>query len=80
MLYEVITPKRLSPFDLFLIADAAIFNLAVLLIHLVDSVVASLENAFVRYYESCTLPERNGNAYASLAPCDSYEAQDGYVV
>jgi crotonobetainyl-CoA:carnitine CoA-transferase CaiB-like acyl-CoA transferase len=49
-------------------------------IALVDSVVASLENAFVRYYESCTLPERNGNAYASLAPCDSYEAKDGYVV
>lgn len=49
-------------------------------VSLVDSVVASLENAFVRYLEHHELPERNGNAYASLAPCDSYQAKDGYVV
>jgi len=49
-------------------------------ISLVDSVVASLENAFERYFYSGQLPERLGNAYASVAPYDTYEAKDGYVV
>ncbi len=49
-------------------------------VSLVDSVVASLENAFERYFESKQVPERNGNAYASIAPYDSYKAKDGYVI
>ncbi len=49
-------------------------------ISLVDSVAASLENAFVRYFKSRKIPERNGNAYASIAPYDSYEAKDGQVI
>ncbi len=49
-------------------------------ISLVDSVVASLENAYIRYFESQELPVRNGNAYASIAPYDSYQAKDGQVI
>jgi formyl-CoA transferase len=49
-------------------------------IALVDSVVASLENAFTRYHNSGEVPQRTGNAYASIAPYDSYSARDGYVI
>lgn len=49
-------------------------------VSLVDSVVCSLENAFERYFDSHKIPERNGNAYASIAPYDSYQAKDGYVI
>ena len=49
-------------------------------VSLVDSVVASLENAYQRYFESGNIPVRNGNAYASIAPYDSYQAKDGYVI
>ncbi len=49
-------------------------------VSLVDSVVASLENAFERYFKSGKIPERNGNAYASIAPYDSYRAKDGYAI
>ena len=49
-------------------------------VSLVDSVVASLENAYTRYFESGHLPVRNGNAYASIAPYDSYQAKDGQVI
>ena len=49
-------------------------------VSLVDSVVASLENAYPRYFESGQLPVRNGNAYASIAPYDSYQAKDGQVI
>ena len=49
-------------------------------ISLVDSVVASLENAYIRYFESGNLPVRMGNAYASIAPYDSYQAKDGKVI
>lgn len=49
-------------------------------ISLVDSVVASLENAYIRYFKSEKLPVRNGNAYASIAPYDSYQAKDGKVI
>lgn len=49
-------------------------------ISLVDSVVASLENAYVRYFKSHELPVRNGNAYASIAPYDAYHAKDDYVI
>ena len=49
-------------------------------VSLVDSVVSSLENAFIRYSESGQLPERMGNRYAAIAPYDSFKAQDGYVI
>lgn len=49
-------------------------------ISLVDSVAASLENAYIRYFESGKIPERTGNAYASIAPYDTYQAKDGYVI
>lgn len=49
-------------------------------ISLVDSVVASLENAYVRYFDSQKIPKRTGNAYASIAPYDTYHAKDGFVV
>ena len=47
---------------------------------LIDSVVASLENAYQRYEVSHENPKRMGNAYASIAPYDSYEASDGWFV
>lgn len=49
-------------------------------VSLLDSVVASLENAYIRYFKSHELPVRNGNAYASIAPYDTYQAKDGMVV
>lgn len=49
-------------------------------VSLVDSVVASLENAYIRYFKSHEIPKRNGNAYASIAPYDTYHAKDGYVI
>ena len=47
---------------------------------LLDSVVASLENAYIRYFKSRQIPERTGNSYASIAPYDTYQASDGMVV
>ena len=47
---------------------------------LVDSIVVSLENAFTRYWHTGKLYERNGNAYAALAPYDTYRAKDGMAV
>lgn len=49
-------------------------------VSLVDSVVASLENAYVRYFKSKEIPKRTGNAYASIAPYDTYMAKDGRVI
>lgn len=49
-------------------------------VSLVDSVVASLENAYIRYFKLGELPVRNGNAYASIAPYDTYRAKDGRVI
>ena len=49
-------------------------------VSLVDSVVASLENAYIRYFESQKLPVRSGNSYASIAPYDTYQAKDGMVI
>ncbi|MCR5656419.1 MAG: CoA transferase [Butyrivibrio sp.] len=49
-------------------------------VSLVDSVVASLENAYIRYFDSGNIPVRNGNAYASIAPYDTYHAKDGFVI
>ncbi len=47
---------------------------------LVDSVVASLEQAWQRYFVSGKLPTRHGNYYDAIAPYDSYMAKDGYLV
>jgi formyl-CoA transferase len=49
-------------------------------VSLVDSVVASLENAYIRFFDSGNIPVRSGNAYASIAPYDTYHAKDGFVI
>ncbi len=49
-------------------------------ISLVDSIAASLEQAWQRYFVSGVLPTRHGNSYDAIAPYDSYEAKDGYLV
>ena len=49
-------------------------------IALVDSIIISLENAFMRYWCTGEIYKRNGNAYATLAPYDTYQAKDGLVV
>ncbi|MBR3228540.1 MAG: CoA transferase [Erysipelotrichaceae bacterium] len=47
---------------------------------LIDSVVAGIEQTIQRYVVSGKNPARRGNNYASIAPYDSYEASDGYLV
>ena len=47
---------------------------------LVDSVVASLEQAWQRYFVSGVLPTRHGNYYDAIAPYDSFAAKDGWLV
>ena len=47
---------------------------------LVDSVAASLEQAWQRYFVSGELPTRHGNSYDAIAPYDSYAAKDGFIV
>lgn len=49
-------------------------------IALVDGIVVSLENAFTRYWNTHQVYERKGNAYASLAPYDSFKASDGMCI
>lgn len=49
-------------------------------VSLCDSVVASIEQTIQRYVTSGQNPKRRGNNYASIAPYDSYEASDGYLV
>ena len=49
-------------------------------IALVDSVIASLEQAWQRYFTSGKIPVRHGNSYDAIAPYDSYRAKDGYLV
>ena len=49
-------------------------------ISLVDSVVASIEQAWQRYFVSGKLPTRHGNSYDAVAPYDSFKAKDGYLV
>ena len=49
-------------------------------IALVDSIAVSLENAFTRYWVTNEVYKRNGNAYAALAPYDSYQARDGLCI
>lgn len=47
---------------------------------LVDCVVASLEQTIQRYVVSGNIPERRGNTYAAIAPYDTFQAEDGFVV
>jgi formyl-CoA transferase len=47
---------------------------------LVDSVVASLEQAWQRFFSSGMLPTRHGNSYDAIAPYDSFKARDGWLV
>lgn len=47
---------------------------------LVDSVVASLEQAWQRYFTTGKVPVRHGNSYDAIAPYDSFKAKDGYLV
>ena len=49
-------------------------------VSLVDSVVASLEQAWQRYFASGVLPTRHGNYYDAIAPYDTFMAKDGEMV
>ena len=49
-------------------------------ISLVDSVVASLEQAWQRYFATGEAPGRRGNSYDAIAPYDSFCAKDGHLV
>jgi formyl-CoA transferase len=49
-------------------------------VSLVDSVVASLEQAWQRFFTSGVLPTRHGNSYDAIAPYDSFKAGDGWLV
>jgi formyl-CoA transferase len=49
-------------------------------VSLVDSVVASLEQAWQRFFTSGVLPTRHGNSYDAIAPYDSFRAEDGWLV
>lgn len=49
-------------------------------VSLVDSVVASLEQAWQRFFISGEVPVRHGNSYDAIAPYDSFQAKDGYLV
>ena len=49
-------------------------------VSLVDSVVASLENAYTRYFESGQLPGKKWKGVRIYAPYDSYQAKDGQVI
>lgn len=48
-------------------------------ISMVDSVVAVLENAIVRYSITQKIPGRIGSRHPSLCPFDIYKARDGYI-
>lgn len=47
---------------------------------LVDSVVACLEQAWQRFFVTGKIPTRHGNYYDAIAPYDSYQAKDGFLV
>ena len=49
-------------------------------ISLTDSIIASLEQAWQRYFVLGKVPTRHGNSYDAVAPYDSFEAKDGYAV
>ena len=49
-------------------------------IALLDGIAASLEQAWQRFFATGKLPGRHGNSYDAIAPYDSYQAKDGYLV
>lgn len=49
-------------------------------ISITDSVALSLEQAWQRYFISGEIPKPHGNYYDAIAPYDSYEAKDGWLV
>ncbi len=48
-------------------------------ISMVDSIVAVLENAIVRYNATNKTPERIGSLHPSLCPFDIFKAKDGFL-
>jgi len=49
-------------------------------VSMVDAVLALLENPVMRYSFTGRVPEPVGNRHPSIAPFDSFEASDGYLV
>lgn len=49
-------------------------------VSITDSVALSLEQAWQRYFISGDIPRPHGNSYDAIAPYDSYEAKDGWLV
>jgi len=49
-------------------------------VSLADSIVASLEQTWQRYFCDGKIPVRHGNSYDAVAPYDSYRAKDGHLV
>ncbi len=49
-------------------------------VSIADSVVMSLEQAWQRYFVTGVVPEPHGNYYDAIAPYDSYQAKDGWMV
>lgn len=49
-------------------------------VSIADSVVMSLEQAWQRYFVTGKVPVPNGNSYDAIAPYDSYQAKDGWIV
>ena len=49
-------------------------------VSIADSVVLSLEQAWQRYFITGTVPVPHGNYYDAIAPYDSYQAKDGWLV
>ena len=49
-------------------------------IAMMDVVASILENAIVRYTVTGNVPQRVGNQHPSIAPFDSFQAADGWVI
>ncbi len=49
-------------------------------VSIADSVVLSLEQAWQRYFVTGDVPIPHGNSYDAIAPYDSYQAKDGWIV
>ena len=49
-------------------------------VSIADSVVLSLEQAWQRYFVTGYVPKPHGNYYDAIAPYDSYQAKDGWLV
>jgi crotonobetainyl-CoA:carnitine CoA-transferase CaiB-like acyl-CoA transferase len=49
-------------------------------ISITDSVIASMGTIFQKYLVEKKVPERTGNTYEFIAPCDSFRAKDGWFI